>query len=151
MIIDPFPISKDAYQLYPQRELTDPSTQIYNAGVTCSGDLPKDQYPLTQLKHIWEQSILLGLGRNRDVFAERLIFLYDDTVCVYPAQQLTNFRQTPSQWTAEDFYSKVGSEKYYISRDNPDYFSQSSSEERYTTYWAALRGKNEEKLGAIGL
>lgn len=44
----------------------------------------------------------------------------------------------------------MGSDKYYISRDNKDYFSQ-ADEDRYTTYWAALRGKNEEKVGAIGL
>jgi hypothetical protein len=119
--------------------------------VTCNGELPEDQYPLTQLKHIWEQSILLGLGRNRDVFAERVIFLYDDTVCVYPAQNLDYFSSTPSEWMAEEFYSKVESEKYYISRDNKDYFRQSDSNERYTTYWAAIRGKNEEKVGAIGL
>ena len=45
----------------------------------------------------------------------------------------------------------MGTDKYYISRDNRDYFTQSNSEDRYTTYWAALRGKNEEKVGAIGL
>ena len=151
MVIDPFPISKDAYQLYSQSKLSDPNLKIYNAGVTCNGELPEDQYPLTQLKHIWEQSILLGLGRNRDVFAERVIFLYDDTVCVYPAQNLDYFSSTPSEWMAEEFYSKVESEKYYISRDNKDYFRQSDSNERYTTYWAAIRGKNEEKVGAIGL
>ena len=94
---------------------------------------------------------MLGLGRNRDVFAERVIFLYDDTVCAYPAQNLDYFSSTPSEWTAEEFYSKVEAEKYYISRDNKDYFRQSDSNERYTTYWAALRGKNEEKVGAIGL
>ena len=53
--IDPYPIKKDAYSLYLQSNLPNASTKIYNAGVTCQGDtLPPEQWPLTQLQHIWE-------------------------------------------------------------------------------------------------
>ena len=40
--IDPFPIRKDAYSLYPQSKLVGETTKkIYNAGVSCSNGLPE--------------------------------------------------------------------------------------------------------------
>ena len=85
--IDPYPIKKDAYDLYDQTKLEgETSKMIYNAGATCRGNkLPEGEDPVRQLQHIWEQGILLGLGRNRNVYAERLLFLYDEIACVYPA------------------------------------------------------------------
>ena len=49
---------------------------------------------MKQLKRIWEQSILLGLGRDRNINAKRLMFLFDDGMCVYPAQSLQGFEDS---------------------------------------------------------
>ena len=150
--IDPFPIRKGAYSLYPQSKLVGETTKkIYNAGVSCSNGLPEGQDPLTQLQHIWEQAILLGLGRNRDVYAERLLFLFDSVVCVYPAQNLDNFRYAAGEWSTEPFYTSVDTESYYIERDAGDFFGSVDSRERFSTYWATIRDGNSAKVGAIGL
>ena len=98
----PFPIKADAdgYQLYPQADfkgVTD--KRIYNAGVSCSNGLPlapAKPDPLKQLKHIWEQAVLMGIGNNREVNAERVLFFFENTVCAYPAQNFDNFKY--SEW-----------------------------------------------------
>ena len=103
------------------------------------------------MQHIWEQAILLGLGRNRNVYAERLIFLYDEEFCVYPAQNLENFRYSAGGWVEEPFFKDVEKNGYFIERDAGDYFGESDSRARFTTYWAALKDKNQQKVGIIGL
>jgi len=96
---NPFPILANApgYELYNQNDFSDTSTKIYNAGVSCRGneepgDSSNEFAPLKQLKHIWEQAILMGIGSKRDVNAERVFFYFDNTVCVYPAQSFDDFK-----------------------------------------------------------
>ena len=60
---NPFPIKPDApgYELYDQSKLTEGGLKVYNAGATCmdNGSAPA---PMKQLKHIWEQAVLMGIG-----------------------------------------------------------------------------------------
>lgn len=89
MATDPFPIREDApgYELYDWTTLAK-GQRVYNAGATCK-DNSNAPAPMKQLKHIWEQSLLMGIGPRRDVNAERLIFLFEDgNFCVYPAQRI---------------------------------------------------------------
>ena len=51
----------------------------------------------------------MGIGPDFDVDAERIIFLFDDVACVYPAQSFDNFKWDVSryekEWTEEPFYT----------------------------------------------
>ena len=74
--------------------------------------------------------MLIGIGQDRKVNAERIIFMYDDNVCVYPAQSFDSFKyQTPQDWTSELFYRNLtasdNTDKYFIERHATDYFNES--------------------------
>lgn len=79
---------------------------MYNTGVACkertSTQAPA---PLKQLKHIWEQSVMLGIGKDRQVNAHRILFLYDtdsgQDVCVYPAQNFDGFKDQDAAFVNE--------------------------------------------------
>ena len=137
----PFPIKPDAdgFGLYDQDQLSG-DEKIYSAGVTCKDNT--DAYaPLKQLKYIWQNSVLLGIGQDRKVNAERIIFMYEDNVCVYPAQSFDSFKyQEAQEWTSEPFYSDLtrsdNTDKYFIERHATDYFNE--SEDKFTTYYAPL-------------
>ena len=94
----PFPIREDApgYELFTEN--LEDNEKVYNAGAKCKN--PNSNFaPLKQLRHIWEQSVLIGIGPNREVNAERILFMYEDDVCVYPAQSFNNFKyQDSSKW-----------------------------------------------------
>ena len=96
----------------------------------------------------------MGLGRNRNVYAERLIFFFDEVACVYPAQNLDRLRFEPgteTTWVTEPFYTDVEANGYYIERNAGDFFGSPDSEERFSTYWSALKDANQNKVGVIGL
>ena len=78
---------------------------VYNAGITCSEGIMNA--PLRQMKWIWEQTILMGLGRDRKVNAKRLLFIYDNGVCVYPAQNLDLYTGNVATGDEDDFYSRL--------------------------------------------
>ena len=85
--------------------------------------------------------MLIGIGQDRKVNAERIIFMYDDDVCVYPAQSFDSFKyQADGDWTNELFYSNLTSsnntDKYFIERHATDYFNE--SDDKFTTYYAPL-------------
>ena len=109
--------------------------------------------PLKQLRHIWEHSCLIGIGPDRDVNAERIIFMYSSNVCVYPAQSFDNFKYaTPSEWQKTDFYKdlEANPDGYYIERNADDYFTSTETEgEKFVTFWTALRTE-ELFIGVIG-
>ena len=154
---DPFPIRADApgYELYDWETLSG-DQRIYNAGVACrSGGAAHP--PLRQLKHIWQNSVLIGIGQERKVNAERIIFMYGDDVCVYPAQNFDSFRwQTAEDWTSQRFYANLtATEKaadYWIERNGEDYFGE--SEDKFTTFYAPLKERDsagvDQTVGVVG-
>ena len=158
---DPFPIRADApgYQLYDWETLSG-DQRIYNAGVACrSGGAahPPAHPPLSQLKHIWQNSVLIGIGQERKVNAERIIFMYGDDVCVYPAQNFDSFRwQTAEEWTSQRFYANLTATEeaadYWIERNGEDYFGE--SEDKFTTFYAPLKERDtagvDQTVGVVG-
>ena len=67
--------------------------------------------------------------------------MYDDNVCVYPAQSFKPFKyQTSQDWTSELFYRNLtasdNTDKYFIERHATDYFNE--SDDKFTTYYAPL-------------
>ena len=149
---DPFPVKADAkgYQLFKTSTLSG-DERVYNAGVACRNEKEPaaniDDHdtaaPLKQLKHMWEQGIMMGIGTKRDVNAERLLFFFEDTVCVYPAQSFDNFKYSSTEWTqGQTFYTDLtsGNEKYVIIRNEDDYFSDqpTSDEERLVSYYTPI-------------
>ena len=133
---------------------------IYNAGVSCSEGI--DEPPLKQLKRIWEQSVLTGLGRDRNVNAKRLLFLYDSGVCVYPAQSLEYYKGgVKTRENEGNYYTEIryNGAKYIIERNADDPFSNTEDkQQKFTTFWAPLRAPVNQgswfggnTIGAIGL
>ena len=137
---NPFPIRADApgYELYDWTTLSE-GQRIYNAGVACRSGT-NSHAPLRQLKHIWQNSVLIGIGQDRRVNGERIIFFYEDDVCVYPAQSFDSLKYTDSEWTSESFYSSLttssSTDKYFIERNGGDYFG--GSEDLFTTFYAPI-------------
>ena len=143
----PFPIKADAlgYELCEGCDLSD-GKRIYNAGATCidNADAPD---PMKQLKHIWEQTVLMGIGPERNVNAERIIFLFDgyfnNNACVYPAQSFEEgWKFKDKDFTDEEFWKQTqdSSNGYYIERNADDYFGSSGDDDtnwndRYITFW----------------
>ena len=82
----PFPIKAHAegYELYEQTKLQESGKKVYNAGATCMNNKNAPS-AMKQLKHIWEQAVLMGIGPERKVNAERIVFLFENEACVYPA------------------------------------------------------------------
>ena len=63
---------------------------------------------------------MMGIGTERNVNAERLLFFFDDAVCVYPAQSFDDFEYSGTEWNTDDkFYKKLvkGEEEYIIMRN----------------------------------
>ena len=86
---------------------------------------------------------MMGIGTERNVNAERLLFFFEDTVCVYPAQSFDNFKYTNTEWTqGQTFYTDLtsGNEKYVVIRNEDDYFSSqpTSDEERLVSYYTPI-------------
>ena len=175
---DPFPIRADAegYGLYDWETLSG-DQRIYNAGVACKSGIDSptaaNHPPLRQLKHIWQNSVLIGIGQERKVNAERIIFMYGDDVCVYPAQNFGSFRwQTAEEWTSQRFYADLTAPKevednttqeaadntkqkpadYWIERNGEDYFGE--SEDKFTTFYAPLKERDsagvDQTVGVVG-
>ena len=100
--------------------------------------------------------MLLGIGQDRKVNAERIIFMYEDNVCVYPAQSFDSFKyQEAQEWTSEPFYSNLtrsdNTDKYFIERHATDYFNE--SEDKFTTYYAPLiinESGSNQTIGVVG-
>ena len=145
---DPFPIREDApgYELYDWTTLQ-PGQRVYNAGASCLNNANAPA-PMKQLKHIWEQSLLMGIGPNRDVNAERIIFLFDDNTCVYPAQRI----DTQIDWKSQPFWREAmdSPQGYFIDRTTSGYFPDARSpdgpwDHKYMTYWT------KHDRGLIGL
>jgi len=136
----PFPIRADAegYELFDQADL-EGNEKVYNAGATCRGS--SDFAPLKQLRHIWEHSVLIGIGPERDVNAERILFMYDTDVCVYPAQSFDNFKYEDKGWRSLPFWDDLIANPtgYYIERNAADYFTSPETEgEKFVTFWTPL-------------
>ena len=108
----------------------------------------------------------MGIGSKRQVNAERLLFFYEDTVCVYPAQSFDDFKYSDTDWKAEDFWKAFKGnkpEKYYIERNAEDYFGGKNQPEptersgsRFVTFYTPLTSVEdleggEELAGIIGL
>jgi len=165
----PFPIRADAdgYQLYQQSDFNGKTDKrIYNAGVSCSNGLPAapaNGDPLKQLKHIWEQSVLMGIGNNREVNAERVLFFFENTVCAYPAQNFDNFKYNANTWKSADFwaypYQSDDMNNYMIERNAADYFgglgqvdpvTADVDGERFVTFYSPINPLNKAE-GIIGL
>lgn len=113
---------------------------------------------MRQLKHIWQNSVLIGIGQERKVNAERIIFMYGDDVCVYPAQNFETFRwQTAGEWTSQRFYANLTATDgtaadYWIERNGEDYFRE--SEDKFTTFYAPLKERDsagdDQTVGVVG-
>ena len=95
----------------------------------------------------------MGLGRDRRVYAKRLLFVYaPGQVCVYPAQNLDDLKKT--DFDDDDFYTQITSNgaKYVIERNRDDYFSSSDNDsEKFITFWGPLKDADGSAVGAIGL
>ena len=99
--------------------------------------------------------MLIGIGQDRKVNGERIIFFYEDDVCVYPAQSFDSLKYQPGQWTSEPFYSSLtasgNTDKYFIERNGADYFG--GSEDKFTTFYAPLvtsASGSDETIGVVG-
>ena len=70
----------------------------------------------------------MGIGSKREVNAERVFFYFDDTVCVYPAQNFDDFKWKDNRdWRYENFWKAFDGEKNFtIERNEPDYFNRES-------------------------
>ena len=101
------------------------------------------------LKHTWEQGIFLDMGVNKNLTADRILFLYDSQACVYPAEPLDDLIDY-SIYKNFAFYKDIrsGAKPYVIERDVEDLFG---SDKRYISFWAPLKNRSGTKLGAIGL
>ena len=96
----------------------------------------------------------MGLGVDRDFNAKRLLFLFDTGVCVYPAQNLENYRGGVSSRENEgEHYQKIrfNDTRYSIERNAENYFTQTSETGKFTTFWAPIKQYNSTVIGAIGL
>ena len=48
-------------------------------------------------------------------------------------------------------FDDVNNEGYYIERNMNNFFGSSDSSERFTTFWAAIKDADNNKIGVIGL
>ena len=137
----PYPIKADAegYGLYTG-DLSDPAKKVWNAGAFCMNE-NTDTAPIKQMKHVWQQSVLMHIGKDRDVNAERIIFLYDNNVCVYPAQSFDSFTYPNFEYKNKDYYQSLKNDEkwylYHIERNHDDYFG---GENQVTTYFHKMKG-----------
>lgn len=88
----PYSVKEDAFSLYSQSNFDQKnpdasSDVIYRQGLTCY-DNTKAPSSIIMLKYIWEQAIHFDIGKSQDLEAYRIIFLYRNNVCVYPAESL---------------------------------------------------------------
>ena len=109
------------------------------------------------MKHIWEQAILMGIGSKREVNAERVLFFFEDTVCVYPAQSFSAFEYNSAAWKRKKFwtdFNKGDGTKFVIERNAKNYFGADDGE-KYVTYYTPINQDGENALdtseGVIGL
>ena len=92
---------------------------------------------------------MMGLGKDRNVYAKRLLFIFEDGVCVYPAQNLEHFNGIVIQQ-----YQKIrfDDHNYVIERNTKDYFDSGiDKNENFMTIWAPLKQYNGIIDGLIGL
>ena len=102
---------------------------------------------------------MMGIGTERNVNAERLLFFFKDTVCVYPAQSFDNFKYSGTEWNqGETFYTDLinGNRDFVIQRNENDYFSDSTTptpdEERLVSYFTPIGNATETTpWGVIGI
>jgi len=101
------------------------------------------------LKHTWEQGIFLDIGVDKNITADRILFLYDTQSCVYPAQNLDDLEKT---WVYQymPFYKAVrdGDKEYVIERNVDDLFG---TDKKYWNFWAPIKNKLGTRHGVIGL
>ena len=82
--------------------------------------------------------------------------MYNDDVCVYPAQSFDSFKyQEDGEWTSELFYSTFtrseNTDKYFIERNATDYFN--ASDDKFTTFYAPLKISEsgvDQTIGVVG-
>ena len=69
--------------------------------------------------------------------------MYENDVCVYPAQSFDNFKYvSDGEWKETEFYKELidYSDGYYIERNSDDYFTSPETEgEKFVTFWTPLR------------
>ena len=105
----------------------------------------------------------MGIGTERDVNAIRLLFFFEDTVCVYPAQSFATFSLNGAKVNAQEWTTTTGNfwdqsyttapDNYYIERNARDYFPPedgSTSNDKFVTYYTAIN-PNKKNEGIIGL
>lgn len=102
---------------------------------------------------------MLKLGPNKNVNAERILFIYNDGIerCVYPAQnfETQNTRQA-SQVVDEvrkrhDDAFKDTIESIYIERNQRYLYGEAEDTREYTTYWVPMVNRKGSFQGALGI
>ena len=95
----------------------------------------------------------MGIGKENNVNAYRIIFLFDDNACVYPAQSFEDGWkfESPGSWKEEEFWIQTyeKGDGHYIERNGGSYFSSEESDvpwnEKYLTFWT------KHEVGVIGI
>lgn len=103
----------------------------------------------------------MGIGNNREVNAERVLFFFENTVCVYPAQSFDNFKY--NSWKSTDFwlhpYQNDDKNNYFIERNAANYFggpgqvdpvTDDANSERFVTFYSPIN-PSDKREGIIGL
>jgi hypothetical protein len=104
---------------------------------------------VSQLSNVWEQ-VISPPNQTDKILPYRLVFLFDDNICVYPAQRIDQLKVHPRLNALNYLPSMRNSDKdLFISRKVKDFQSSSTN---VTTFWTPLKTPDEGLLyGAIGL
>ena len=81
------------------------------------------------------------------------MFLFDDGLCVYPAENLQKFTDNIETLKAEkSFYQEIkeGRKEYIILRNQNDLI-QTDNKSKFTTFWGPLKDNAGNITGTIGL